>query len=312
MKAKTSKSGLPGMRYLLAGAAISLVLAVNAESASADPISLGGYTGPITIKFENYESFTNPAGPVPGSSNFGVFAITSILGGGNILYQAPIGAPSAANPLIVGVFSGIQVTGSSGAPPTETTYNTGGVFSLYDDTSQLFGTGGIAGQGIAGYAAAGCAVNTQCYNGITNKGYDNILNLALVPGADSSTAPATTGTGDGVTSTIVGTVTVASPLTGGASGYADITGGSDASEFGTGGETTGAGTLADVFFQDDFCASATGNCSGPIADWALGSQDPIAAVAVPEPASLALFGMGLLGFGLLFRRKQKRGADLAA
>src|SRR5215469_1965222 len=94
MKSHNSKHKLPSARYLLAGAAIASVLAVM--PASATPINFGGYTGPITIKFQDYESFTNTAGPVVGSSNFGVFEITSITGGGNILYSAPVGTPTAS------------------------------------------------------------------------------------------------------------------------------------------------------------------------------------------------------------------------
>jgi len=305
-----SKAKLARLHCLLAGTAIASLLAVM--PASAAPIDLGGYSGPITIKFQDYEAFTGQGGPVPGNQNFGVFEITSITGGGNILYQGPVGTPTMSDPLIVGVFSGIKVTGTSGSPPTENTYNTGGVFSLYDDTGQKFGVGGIAGQGLGGYTTGGCvAVDTQCYNGITNKGYDNILNLMLVPGANSSTTPATTGTGNGITSTLFAQIAVASPLTGSASGYADITGGTDAGQFGRGGETTGAGTAADIFFQDDFCASASGSCSGPISNWLLGSEDPITAAAVPEPGTLSLAGAGLLGLGFFSWRQRKRRAHSA-
>ena len=62
------------------------------------------------------------------------------------------------------------------------------------------------------------------------------------------------------------------------------------------------GLLSDVFFQSqvNFNTNAAANGS-----WQFISQDPMLLYAVPEPASLLLFGTGLLGFGL-FRRKQSK------
>src|SRR5580698_414949 len=88
MKTKSSKAGLPGMRYLLAGAAVATMLAVSAVSASAAPIDLQGFGGQVSVKFSNYESFsatqTLTAGGVPvtapaiGSDNYGIFVVNSV------------------------------------------------------------------------------------------------------------------------------------------------------------------------------------------------------------------------------------------
>jgi PEP-CTERM motif-containing protein len=283
------------LRKLLEGTGLATVLMCAGPAAHALPLDLGGYVGPITIKFANDEDFTGGS-LAPGASNFGIFSIQSILNNtGSTIYSAPTGTPTASNPLIVGVFSGINVTNITGTPPTAHTFNTGGVFSLYDDTTTAFGT--IASQGTGGYGAAGggCAVNMQCYNDITNKGFTNILNLSLVPGADSAA----------LTSTLYGTVLSSTPLTGLADGYGDITGGTDAGQIQKGTETTAAGTKADVFFEDDFCTTGLNGCVGNPA-WPISSEDPIDTAVVPEPGSLGLLGTALVAASTLWRRRRRR------
>ena len=59
------------------GAGVGAILLTCGASASP-VIDLGGYTGPIQFKFQNYESFTGTPLAV-GSMNFGVVKITSII-----------------------------------------------------------------------------------------------------------------------------------------------------------------------------------------------------------------------------------------
>lgn len=281
-------------RNLLVGAAVAALVAGSSGTASAIPIDLGGYNGKIQIIFQNFENFTGNGALQVSNSNYGILQVTSILDASSkILYQAPL-VPSAANPLIVGVFSGIHV-GSVTATSAEA--DKAGAFSFYDVTNPANDFGTIANQGTAGYTAAGCAVNQQCYHNITDQGYDNILNMSLVPGASSADP----------TSFLHSTVTSFSPIVGDASGYADITGGSDASQFKLGTQTTAAGTQADLFLKDSFCQNTDPNCTTVNPSWSLGSHDPVVtSVQAPEPASLALFASQLLGLGMFARWRQKR------
>lgn len=272
------------VRKALFGAGMGAILLTCGASASP-VIDLGGYTGPIQFKFQNYESFTGTPLAV-GSMNFGVVKITSII---DPTTGGTLWSPGGANGFLSGVFNGITVTSVNQMGPNNfITTNSGGVFNFYLTTTDF-----NPAQGTAGYV--GCAVGGLCYNGITNVGGQNVLNLALVPGV--TTDPTNTLNVSLTSNTL--------PTTGQASGFADITGGTDVSQFATGGFATNFAP-ADMHFLDDFCTNGQSGCTGPSSsDWELFSHDPVDAVIAPEPASLGLFASALFGFAAWARRRRR-------
>lgn len=267
------------LRHLLAGTAGAAALLVGG-SAFASAI-FGNASGTINIKFANYESFGNlsSSGNLQvGSTNYGVFEVTSV----DSTSGTPIWSSGQNGQYLVGIFNGITVTSITPSSTGFVTGNSGGTFELYEVSSLpnfSAGTGGYCGSG----------VGSLCYNGISNTGTP-VLTFNLVPGADSLNPS------DTFQATVAGTTV---PVSGSSLSYADVTGGSEASEFTTGGFTTAIGTAADLFLQDDFKAN-----NGAVGNWADLSQDPVEA-DVPEPASLALFGAGLLFLGWFVNRRKK-------
>lgn len=197
---------------------------------------------------------------------------------------------------------GIADLSNSGVAPNVNLYNFGA-------------TGGIATGGIfidVFQRLSNPVITTPSaragYDSYTGVSSSNLwLRLLLIPGIVAND-PATS-QNEGTLATLAQTITgLTLPATGGGTFFANVIGGSAMAKFDTNGLTTLLGTEADmhgIFDLRDNTAGSRPGCSADSRDCFFGLiRDPIIATAIPEPGSMALAGLGLIGLAALRRRKQ--------
>ena len=276
----------------------------------AAPITLP--VSPLFIQYTNDEQFsvsnsihsTNATtGAVTNEGNWGILQISSIVrgtalnplgsdiqGGGTSVFSG--GGPGG--PQITGIFYGTNVNpGGLSA--------TGGVIDLY---WRDVGTANTGADLAAGFDPTR-RLNQKTYTGYAeplNPSFIFLAQLVYGPGCDSDpthhvctgVAP---GTGDGT-----------------AKSYQSVNlaaGGVWASQLDTNFFTLDANgnplvPAQDVRTDSDFTRNSAGLWDGDGDIIGLRSSDPVRALVTPEPATLTLFGLGLLGAGFLRRRKERR------
>ena len=283
------------VRQALASTALATILACSAVPAFADSINLGGYSGAIEIKFNNFELFSGNGQLQTSNTNFGVIQVTQILGEsvpGSSNFDLSLWSTGLGGQYLSGVFGGIHIDSVTGSSTNGSSLNSGGQIDLW-----LNSTAVNAAQGTGGYAAAGvtCLVGDLCYHTVTDAGGTNVLNVDFVPGIDPTSS----------STDLTSTFNLAtSPFTGTAQGYLDVLSGTEAALFATKGIPTAFGP-ADMFLQDNFCvAGSSPTCKG-VGNWAFNSHDPVLGAVVPEPSTLSVFGAALLALAFFGRRRRK-------
>lgn len=273
-------------------------------STTANAFTLNEYNGAVTMLISGVDQGTlysatctsaancdssillAAAGAVGSEDSWGIFKIQSI----NALVNGSAGATlwtaGTGGEYLVGTYGGLVDQVAEVQPSlingfTQTTVGTGGFLNLYLTNS------------LAGYTAAVTA-GAASRTGTTVNGVDGVGTTFLT--ANFSGTAVQGFNGDSSTSTYA-----YASKAGSANGFLDITGGAYADLF-------RKNTIADMSLQNLVDVGfATQNLQGANApsNWTVGYSGNVNTNVIPEPGSMALAGLGLVGVAALRRRKQQ-------
>jgi len=273
-------------------AAIAVACTALAGVAAADPINFIPGNTDISIKFTDREIEITSL----GQKLFGIINITQILNAaGTTTFWNGNGGSDGTQ--LVGVFQNLTAiadqTGGGGLSFT------GGDLELYLVPNGSYNpgcapnsiTGTDLNKNLAG--GAGCAVNALPTPWLTADFVPGINNV--IPGGNA-------------------TLQAAFALTNVQAGFGYLSvagGGTNNAYFDTNGYTfaqnvfgpgVNAFAPADLFLRSNFVLANPQTCTAPDG-WQVCSDDPVQGKTVPEPATIALLGLGALAAGVVRRKK---------
>jgi hypothetical protein len=234
-------------------------LALTASLANATSILNGGYTGPITIKYSNFETLITGA----GQTLSGIFNVSSILA--DTPSQTVLWTSGQGGLQLTGDFTNLVSLTPTTVGGTTTINFTGGFVDLYLGPNTGAGAFNATSPGTIGAAQAIASAK-----------------IDFVPGLIVPSAPTVT------FSSQLNSLTA--PFTGHGAGYGVIEAGDTLASY--------LDLSPLLLFESDLKATGS-NVFG----WPVTSQDPVTGQVVPEPGTLALLGIGLLGMAIYGKRR---------
>lgn len=285
-------------KLLLAAAAAGALAGLGSGIANAAP--LASISGPVEFKFSGLTTSYNTQANT-NETTWGVGNVVAITG--PVSQLSPLlWASGEGGEYLSYMLYGVSDLSSSGGPaPTPfSLYNVGatgtgcGLFcnNIYIDVFKR-NSGPIVG-------LPSLRDGYNSFPGVST--LDLWLRLQLIPGvvADDPLTAQDEGTLATLSQTVNG---LTLPTSGVGIFFANVVDGSAKGLFDTGGFTTLLNTSADMSGRYDLTVNS--GCAAGANCFQGTSHDPLLANAVPEPGSLALFGLGLLGLcGVGFGRRR--------
>jgi hypothetical protein len=292
------------LKKLLAAAAMGFA----AASASAAPVSLDAISGSLTVKMTGLTTETKTT-VGSNETTWGIGAINQLLSTNGDTWSA-----GTNGQYLYYMIYGISDQGITGVAPNVNIFNTGATggvadgkihFDLYLSDHQITSIDSTFSALVAdrtGYDSY------SAYSGLGPAWLKAVFEPGLFDTDDGATS------WDETLTTLFQTASSSSlPATGAGAFFADVVGGTDYDRWNTntqgGRDMFGTFTLSQNGITPGLLIPDHGTCSTAdvLANICFAGyiSDPIVANRLPEPTSLALFGLGMAGLAGLRRRKQQ-------